>query len=147
MNEFEGIIHQAPLGKGRPRATVRGGHARVYTPSATANWEHFAAQELRAAWEGKPQFTGVVECEIVAVFTRTAELLKLSKRHGYKYSTGRISHTGKPDLDNIIKATLDAAEKAGVLTDDKQVSYITAVKVYAALGEETHVELRIWSTP
>lgn len=144
MTEFEGIIHQAPLGKGRPRATVRGGHARMYTPSSTAQWEFFAANELRTAWGDDPPFTGPLACEIVAVFTRTAELLRHTKAHGFKYAEGRIAHPVKPDLDNVIKAVLDAAEKAQIFTDDKQISTITASKFYAALGEPTHVEIRLW---
>lgn len=144
MNEFECIINQAPLGKGRPRATVRGGHARVYTPSATAQWEFFAANELRTARGDDPPFTGPLACEIVAVFTRTAELLRHTKAHGFKHAEGRIAHPVKPDLDNVIKAVLDAAEKAQIFTDDKQISTITASKFYAALGEPAHVELRLW---
>jgi Holliday junction resolvase RusA-like endonuclease len=120
------------------------GHARVYTPPATAQWEFFAANELRTAWGDAPPLGGALACEIVAVFTRTAELLRHTKAHGFKYSEGRIAHPVKPDLDNVIKATLDAAEKARIFMDDKQVSTITASKFYAALGEPAHVELRLW---
>ena len=144
MTEFDGVISQAPLGKGRPRAVNAGKHARVYTPPATAQWEFFAANELRTAWGDAPPLGGALACEIVAVFTRTAELLRHTKAHGWKYSEGRIAHTVKPDLDNVIKATLDAAEKAQIFMDDKQVSTITASKFYAALGEPAHVELRLW---
>ena len=144
MTEFDGVISQAPLGKGRPRAVNAGKHARVYTPSATAQWEFFAANELRTAWGDAPPLGGALACEIVAVFTRTAELLRHTKAHGWKYSEGRIAHPVKPDLDNVIKATLDAAEKARIFNDDKQVSTITASKFYAALGEPAHVELRLW---
>jgi Holliday junction resolvase RusA-like endonuclease len=144
VTEFDGVISQAPLGKGRPRAVNAGKHARVYTPPATAQWEFFAANELRTAWGDAPPFKGALACEIVAVFTRTAELLRHTKAHGWKYSEGRIAHPVKPDLDNVIKATLDAAEKARIFNDDKQVSTITASKFYAALGEPAHVELRLW---
>jgi len=142
--EWCGIIDQAPLGKGRPRAVNAGKHARVYTPPATAQWEFFAANQLRTAWGDRPALGGPLACEIVAVFTRTAELLRHTQAHGWKYSEGRIAHPVKPDLDNVIKATLDAAEKAGIFMDDKQVSTITASKFYAALGEPAHVELRLW---
>lgn len=144
MTEFDGVISQAPLGKGRPRAVNAGKHARVYTPPATAQWEFFAANELRTAWGDAPPLSGALACEIVAVFTRTAELLRHTKAHGWKYSEGRIAHPVKPDLDNVIKATLDAAEKARIFNDDKQVSTITASKFYAALGEPAHVEFRLW---
>lgn len=144
MDEFCAIIHQAPLGKGRPRATVQNGRARVYTPTATADWEHFAALELRAAWEAKPPMTGPLGCEIVAVFPRTTELLRKVKA-GYKYPTWRLPHGVKPDADNIAKSTLDAIEKAGIIGDDKQIALLTVGKHWAMIHEEPRVEVRIWS--
>ena len=144
MTEFIGIIHQAPLGKGRPRATVQGGRARVYTPTATANWEHFAADELRFYMAGKPAMTGPLGCEIVAVFPRTAALLAKSKI-GYKYPTWRLPHTVKPDADNIAKSVLDAVEKAGIILDDKQIALLTVGKHWAMISEQPCVEVRIWS--
>ena len=150
MTEFIAVIHQAPLGKGRPRATVRGGHARVYTPTATADWEHFAALKLRAAYvdacspEPANYMTGPLGCEIVAVFARTAELLRKVKA-GYKYPTWRLPHAVKPDADNIAKSVLDAVEKAGIIGDDKQIALLTVGKHYAMIHEEPRVEVRIWS--
>ena len=144
MNEFCAVIHQAPLGKGRPRAVSVNGRARVYTPTATADWEHFAALELRAAWEAKPPMTGPFGCEIVAVFPRTAELLRKVKA-GYKYPTWRLPHAVKPDADNIVKSVCDAIEKAGIILDDKQFAILTVGKHYAMIHEEPRVEVRIWS--
>ena len=144
MDEFIAIIHQAPLGKGRPRATVQNGRARVYTPTATADWEHFAAVELRAAWEAKPPMTGPLGCEIVAVFPRTAALLAKNKI-GYKHPTWRLPHAVKPDADNIAKSVLDAVEKAGIIGDDKQIALLTVGKHWAMIHEEPRVEVRIWN--
>jgi len=144
MTEFIGIIHQAPLGKGRPRATVQNGRARVYTPTATANWEHFAADELRFYMAGKPAMTGPLGCEIVAVFPRTAALLAKNKI-GYKYPTWRLPHAVKPDADNIAKSVLDAVEKAGIISDDKQIALLTVGKHWAMISEQPCVEVRIWS--
>lgn len=150
MSEFVAVIHQAPLGKGRPRATVRNGRARVYTPTATADWEHFAAMELRVAYvdacdpENTKYMSGPLGCEIVAVFPRTAELLKKGKA-GYKYPTWRLPHAVKPDADNVAKSVLDAVEKAGIILDDKQIALLTVGKHYAMIHEEPRVEVRIWS--
>lgn len=150
MSEFTAIIHQTPLGKGRPRATVQGGRARVYTPTLTADWEHFAALELRAAYvdacapEAANYMAGPLGCEIVAVFPRTAELLRKVKA-GYKYPTWRLPHAVKPDADNISKAVCDAIEKAGIILDDKQIALLTVSKHYAMIHEEPRVEVRIWS--
>ena len=150
MDEFCAVIHQAPLGKGRPRAVSVNGRARVYTPTATSNWEHFAALELRAAFvdgcapEAANYMAGPLGCEIVAVFPRTAALLAKNKI-GYKYPTWRLPHAVKPDADNIAKSVLDAVEKAGIILDDKQISLLTVGKHYAMIHEEPRVEVRIWS--
>ena len=150
MTEFTAVIHQAPLGKGRPRATVQGGRARMYTPTPTADWERFAALELRAAFVGAcaPEaanyMSGPLGCEIVAVFPRSAELLRKVKA-GYKYPTWRLPHAVKPDADNIAKSVLDAIEKAGIILDDKQIALLTVGKHYAMIHEEPRVEVRIWS--
>ena len=150
MTEFTAIIHQAPLGKGRPRATVQGGRARVYTPTATANWEHYAALDLcsqyRDAYPVEPcwPMPGPLGCEIVAVFPRTAELLR-KVRGEYKHPTWRLPYATKPDADNIAKSVLDAVEKAGIILDDKQIALLTIGKHYAMIHEEPRVEIRIWS--
>jgi Holliday junction resolvase RusA-like endonuclease len=144
MDEFCAVIHQAPLGKGRPRAVSVNGRARVYTPTATSNWEHFAADELRFYMAGKPPMTGPLGCEIVAVFPRTAALLAKNKI-GYKHPTWRLPHAVKPDADNIAKSVLDAVEKAGIINDDKQIALLTVGKHYAMIHEEPRVEVRIWS--
>jgi Holliday junction resolvase RusA-like endonuclease len=150
VTEFLAVIHQAPLGKGRPRATVQGGKARVYTPTATAAWEHYAALDLcsqyRNAYPVDPcwPMAGPLGCEIVAVFPRTAELLRKVKGE-YKHPTWRLPHATKPDADNIAKSVLDAVEKAGIISDDKRIALLTIGKHYAMIHEEPRVEIRIWS--
>ena len=149
MDEFTAVIRQAPLGKGRPRATVQNGRTRVYTPTQTADWEHFAAVGLRAAYvdacspEPANYMTGPLGCEVVAVFPRTAELLRKVKG-GHKYPTWRLPHANKPDADNIAKSVLDAIEKAGIIRDDKQIALLTVGKHYGMIHEEPRVEVRIW---
>ena len=150
MTEFVCTINQAPLGKGRPRATVRNGKARVYTPASTADWEHYAALELgsryRAAYGSEPAnyLAGALGLELVAVFSRTKALASMNTKGIYKHGAKRFPHGQKPDLDNVLKAVCDALEKAGVIEDDKQVSTITASKMWAAAGEAPAVHLRVW---
>lgn len=155
MVQFHATINQAPMGKGRARAVNAGKHARVYTPTATANWEHFAAGELRTAWvafisayhdEPAAPAEGPLGLEIVAVFPRTADLLKVGKRTGmHKHPTHRLPYSQKPDADNIAKSACDALQKAGVVLDDKLIAVLTIGKHYAAIGEPPHVEIRLWS--
>lgn len=154
MTEFTCTIHQAPLGKGRPRATVGpGGRARVYTPTATSDWEHFAAVELasryRAAYPVEPAnyMCGALGLELVAVFARTKALASMNTKGVYKYGAARFPHAQKPDLDNVLKSVCDALEKAGVIEDDKQIAVHHASKVWAAAGESPAVYVRLWVLP
>jgi Holliday junction resolvase RusA-like endonuclease len=153
VTEFRCTINQAPLGKGRPRATVRNGRARVYTPAASADWEHYAALELgsryRAAYPVEPAnfMPGALGLELVAVFARTKALATMNTKGIYKHGPVRFPHAQKPDLDNVLKAVCDALEKAGVLEDDKQIAVHHASKVWAAAGEAPAVHVRLWVLP
>ena len=151
MTEFRCTINQAPLGKGRPRATVGpGGRARVYTPTASADWEHFAALTLSSRYvlgcspEPANFMPGALGLELVAVFSRTKALATMNTKGVYKYGAVRFPHAQKPDLDNVLKAVCDALEKAGVLEDDKQIVVHHASKVWAAAGEAPAVHVRLW---
>jgi len=62
-------------------------------------------------------------------------------RPGYHYGTGRNANTlkpgapdyveKKPDLDKLVRSTLDALGEAGVWRDDAQVAGLQLVKQYA----------------
>ena len=47
---FVCAVPGSPIGKGRMRGTVAGGHVRLYTPKKTADWERSAALLARNAW-------------------------------------------------------------------------------------------------
>jgi Holliday junction resolvase RusA-like endonuclease len=137
-------INLSPMGKQRVKATIRGAHAAVYTPSLTVAWEHFAAGELRDAWAGRPALAAnaPLELEVLCVIARPKSLLFKFKRTGaYKHGTGRIWCTAKPDFDNAGKIVADAMQAAGILGDDKAICDGRVRKVYAAVGELPHVEI------
>ena len=43
-----------PIGKGRARATIAGGHARMYTPEKTVSYEGLVANRAQVAMAGAP---------------------------------------------------------------------------------------------
>lgn len=53
-------------------------------------------------------------------------------------------HATKPDVDKLIRSTLDAIGEAGVWRDDSQVAQVTAVKTYAGdlHAPGAHIEIR-----
>ena len=136
MNEWRAVIPGPPVGKGRPRATVRGGHVRTYTPKKTAHWEAVAASTLMAGWDGPP-LDCPVSVGILALFPRPQRMLWKRK------PMPREPYCQAPDVDNVCKAVLDALEKSGVVRNDKFVWSVDVLALYCD-GEETpRVEVRV----
>jgi Holliday junction resolvase RusA-like endonuclease len=129
MKHWTCTILGNPVAKGRPRAAVVNGRARMYTPERTASWETDAAWTMKRAWTGDPLTCGV-ELLVVAWFARPKRL---------KASALEVPHLVKPDGDNALKAAADALEKAGVLANDSQVHDARVIKRYANAGEVPRV--------
>ncbi len=130
-----------PQGKGRPRFTTRGGHARTYTPSVTASYENLVKITAMQALAELPEWSkdGQFALKIEASFT-----VPKSKPKTYRNMAlnGIIQPTTKPDMDNIIKSICDALN--GVLWhDDKQVVWVLASKAY---GAEDYVQVFVHNT-
>ena len=118
-----------PIGKGRPRATVRGGQVRTYTPKRTQLWEARASVVLRDAWGKRAPLDGPVRVKILALFPRPGRMVWKRK------PMPRAPFVSSPDADNVLKAVLDAAEKAGVLRNDRTVYAVSMEKLYASGAE------------
>jgi Holliday junction resolvase RusA-like endonuclease len=113
-------------GKGRPRATVRGGHAKLYTDAKTASYENLVALAGKAAMAGQPPIVGPVAMILRAV---VAVPRSWSKKRQAAALAGAEKPTGKPDLDNVAKACCDGLN-AIAWGDDAQVVTMTLSKVY-----------------
>jgi Holliday junction resolvase RusA-like endonuclease len=104
--------------------TVRGGHARAYTPAKTVAYEGLVALAGSDAMAGSAPYGQAVAVEAVAVFAIPPSWSKKKQRAAYW-------HTSKPDADNIAKALGDGLN--GVCwADDSQVASIRVLKVYGA---------------
>lgn len=125
-----------PRGKGRPRATVRGGFASVYTDAKTRKYEASAKAVAVAAMAGRPPFEGPLS---VSLRFRMPIPKSASKRTKAAMSAGETAHVSRPDIDNLGKAILDALNKV-VFHDDGQVVRAFSTKVYA---EQPGVDVRV----
>lgn len=130
-------IPGAPVAKGRPRATTVGGRARLYTPAKTRQWEAKAAECIRAEWGQQEPLQGPVCVSVLVVRARPSSKTWKRKPMPPEWAPTR------PDLDNYVKAALDAVSRAGVWVDDSQVIRLTATKRIAAGGELPRVEVRV----
>ena len=165
MDRLTFCIPGTPKGKGRPRATVRGGNVRLYTPAATANYENLvmlcATQAMLDAGITEPRG----DAAAVVISVRFAATKAIEKKnylagwadgegfdpHGRKARRARAgeikavpAHTSRPDLDNIIKAVLDGVNGVA-LRDDASVNCIMATKGY---GRTAGVQVDLfWESP
>ena len=115
------------IGKGRPRATARGGFARVYTPARTVEYEKRVKEAAIRAMAGRAPVTCAVEA---SVRVRVAPPASASKRRQAELlASDPITST---DVDNAAKAILDACNKI-VFADDRQVVKLLVERVWAAL--------------
>ncbi len=138
-----------PIPEPRPRADRRSG--RVYVPDRGQRvWKHQIRAETKLALvrdaETRPDMAGVVPLSGCAFCVLLVFSMSRPKSH---FGTGRNSdklrttapraHCGRPDVDNLAKAALDALGAFDdlpplVWCDDSQVVSLRARKRYAEPG-------------
>jgi Holliday junction resolvase RusA-like endonuclease len=100
-----------------------GGKARVYDPRVAEVWKLSVLVALKGeAPEALPR-TCAFRVDVRFFMSRPRRLQKAILR-------GPMPHTAKPDLDNMLKATLDAMAPAKLWLDDAQVSAGVVEKWY-----------------
>jgi Holliday junction resolvase RusA-like endonuclease len=109
-----------PRGKGRPRATVRGGYAHVYTDAKTRSEEGAIRWIANAAMNAEPPYEKAVVLEVWA-FRLIPTAFSRMKREAAE--SGNLAPISKPDADNYLKM-VDALNGI-VWRDDSQV--VTAI--------------------
>lgn len=109
------FIKTVPISKGRPR--FYGGHA--VTPPKTREYEKLIREEWTHGMMNGP-------LHVTTVFT-----FKIPKSYSKKKQAELIGKpkTTKPDLDNLVKAVLDALNGVA-FEDDSRICSISAVKLY-----------------
>lgn len=130
-------LNGEPRGKGRPRATVRGGYASVYTDPKTRKYEASVRAAAASVMAGRDPFEGPLS---VSLRFRMPIPKSATKRARAAMATGEIAHTSRPDLDNCQKAILDAMNGV-VFCDDSQIVRSFTTKLYAELpGVDVRIE-------
>ena len=118
-------IHARPQPKERARSTRSGHH---YTPKRTVNFERLVAAQFRRQHPDHKPIAGPIELGIYAQYSRPRTV---KKDHW---------HTGRGDIDNIVKAISDGLN--GVAwKDDRQVASLIAQKTW---GDADKIEVYIW---
>lgn len=112
-----------PKPQPRPRAFARNGHASVYDPGTAECWKGSIA--LAVGDVDRKTYTQALSISIDFYFSPPKAMQKKCERGEVHF------RTSKPDLDNLIKSTLDAMTVLGVWYDDAQIVEIRATKRYA----------------
>lgn len=126
-----------------PFARPRPGGGHFYQLPSYAAWRASATLVLRAHASRLrcPRIdAGPVAVSVVAVHPRAAERPAWCPRAAWAPG-GRVPAVTRMDLDNVVKAVLDALADAGVFADDRQVCRVQANSYYAATGEAPAVHV------
>ena len=114
-----------PQGKGRARF----GNGRTYTPEKTVAYEGLIAWAAKQVMGAREPMTGPVKLSFRAVLSIP---ISATKKRRQAMLDGLILPTKTPDLDNILKAIGDGANKI-VFADDAQIVRLGETeKVYGA---------------
>ena len=130
MSELKPVSFLVPgeaIGKGRPRVSTIGGHARMFTPKKTANYESLIAIAAQQAMQGRELIAGPVMLEM-KIFVAVAA--SWSKKKTAEALQGLVMPTKKPDADNVLKAICDGINGI-VFKDDVQVVNVSLSKRFS----------------
>jgi Holliday junction resolvase RusA-like endonuclease len=131
---LEVVIPGDPVAKGRPRF----GRGRTYTPAATLKAEGAMRRALQAAvlehgW-GLP-----ARGEVGVTLAFTLPLTQAQHKRGVESA----DHVCRPDLDNLAKLVLDAANGL-IWWDDCQITHLGVSK---RRGTVPGVRMAVWAGP
>lgn len=104
-----------PVGKGRPRAVMIHGQLRNLTPAKTRRAEKELKILMRSNWKKAP-LADPLSVSVCFMVPRPK-------------TVKRAFPTVTPDLDNLLKTVLDAANEI-LWVDDCQIVQLTASKIY-----------------
>jgi Holliday junction resolvase RusA-like endonuclease len=123
--QFE--IPGAPVAKGRPRISTRGGFARAYTPKKTVNFEARVALAAQQVMDGSEPLDGALSLFIDVHLPIPQSWSKKKKEQA---SAHVIRPCSRPDIDNYVKAVFDGGNEI-VWRDDSQIVELTSRKFYS----------------
>jgi Holliday junction resolvase RusA-like endonuclease len=122
-----------------------GRHGGVYEKSRKVKpWRD--AIRAAALAQGSPFVTGAVEVRIVFILARPAGHYRTGRNSRLVRDSAPVLPMTRPDLDKLVRSTLDGLMGAKVYADDGQVVELNVRKRYAdaSAGEKPGAELEIW---
>ena len=132
------FVSGLPVGQPRPRARRFKDRVILYDPKNAKPWRDAVANTIGEMVD--TPFEGPLELTMPFSFPRPKSHYGTGKNSDLIKGSAPKHHAQKPDLDNVIKSTMDAMN--GVLyLDDKQVIQVTALKGWADRSEQPGLQL------
>lgn len=129
-----------PVPQPRAKAARIGGFVRIYTPSTANDWKNRVIAAVQPYLPPEP-LNSPLRMSVRFMFPRPAGHFGSGKKSATLKDSAPPRPSGKPDLDNALKAVMDALTDAGVWRDDCRVCDLVVSKVYADRpGAEIEIE-------
>lgn len=126
-NVVQLVINEIPKPQPRPRITVRGKYAHAYEPKSITEYKRLVANKYRSEYKQQLPLIGALSVDIS--FYRPVQK-SISKIERKRRLLGESLPTVKPDIDNYVKAILDALNGLA-FQDDSQIAVLYARKIYS----------------
>lgn len=139
VTELSITVYGTPAPQGSKRHVGRG--IMVESSKALKPWREavkYAALDAIPAGGPYP-LTGPVRVTATFAFTRPRSHYRTGKHADLLKPDAPTLHAQTPDLDKIVRSTLDALVYAGVMRDDKQVACIDVVKLWHGLTSQARI--------
>lgn len=135
-----------PAPQGSKRAYVVAGKARMVESSAKVKpWRQDVTAAAQAAIHETPghePHTGPVAVAVTFYLPRPGYHYGTGRNAGVLKSTAPTHVDKKPDVDKLLRSTLDALTSSGVFRDDAQVAVLTGEKRYADAATGARITIR-----
>ena len=130
------IVPAVPVPQPRARATAFNGRARMYEAKKSHPIHDFKAMVRLIATQAHrgPPIEGPIRLFATFVLPRPKSAPKKQRE--------RIAHTKRGDVDNFLKAVMDALNKL-LWNDDAQIYLAQCRKYVADVDELPHVEIKV----
>lgn len=122
-----------PKPQARPRVFLNKGRVFAHSPK-TNYFESVKAKAYEARITANKQLSGALDLSLIFLLPYPESMSQKKKREKHYITT-------RPDIDNYIKAVMDAINNSGLWIDDSQVAVLTASKQYSNDISKTIIEI------
>lgn len=136
-------VHGIPAPQGSKRHV--GGGRMIESSKKVGPWrEAVKAAVLTATGRRPTTVDGPVRVGITFILPRPKGHYGTGRNAGRVRTSAPAEPTTKPDLDKLLRSTLDALTDVGAIRDDAQVVRIEAAKVYSWPEEPPGATIHVW---